>query len=230
MKLENSIRKQRKCRVFHPLHLTLAIVLILFFLLAALAGQGTFFPVDYWAREVFGKSTFPLLYPWMRMLTHLAEGSWITPFCLAGLGFLWWRNQKYEAIFFLVYTIGFSPLPTLLKLLIARPRPHAVISDYAVSGYGFPSGHAFAAMAFYGFLAYLLGRHIRHRLLRWTICTLCVVAILGVGISRIYLQRHWVSDVFGGYLGGGAYLLAAICLLKSIEEKTTLSTQGTPSE
>jgi undecaprenyl-diphosphatase len=210
------------------LYLALVVVLFTFCLLAVLASRGEFFLWDYWAREEFRRSQFPQLYPWMRLWTRLAEGSFITPFFLIGFGLLWWQRQIFRAFFFLFYTIIFSPLPTLLKLLIARPRPQVVMSEYAVSGYGFPSGHSFAAMAFYGFLAYLLSKHLPHRIARWICCAFCILAILGVGISRVYLHKHWVSDVLGGYLGGGVYLLAALCLLKYYERKTVNAQKALP--
>jgi membrane-associated phospholipid phosphatase len=31
--------------------------------------------------------------------------------------------------------------------------------------------------------------------------------IVGVGLSRLILESHWLSDILGAYLAGGLYLL-----------------------
>jgi membrane-associated phospholipid phosphatase len=35
----------------------------------------------------------------------------------------------------------------------------------------------------------------------------CVLVVLGVAYSRIYLNAHWLTDVLGALAGGTAYLL-----------------------
>jgi len=44
--------------------------------------------------------------------------------------------------------------------------------------------------------------------LAWT--TLMVLLILLIGLSRIYLGAHFLSDVLAGYLSGGIWLLAVL--------------------
>jgi len=52
-----------------------------------------------------------------------------------------------------------------------------------------------------------------------------LLLILGVGLSRLYLRSHWVSDVLGGLTGGAAYLLI---FLLSIDPRLRPSRPGEP--
>ena len=92
-----------------------------------------------------------------------------------------------------------------LKILVGRPRPEAV-------SYGFPSGHATAAAAYFGALLYL-SESLRPRV-RVVVRVLAIAMILLVGVARVLLRAHWPSDVFGGYalglsLASAAALIAA---------------------
>lgn len=87
-----------------------------------------------------------------------------------------------------------------LKELFARPRPLGEHLTYA-AGFSFPSGHAMVSTAFYGFLAYLLWINIPGRCGR--VCSgLLILLIILIGISRVYLNVHFTSDVLAGFLLG----------------------------
>lgn len=96
-------------------------------------------------------------------------------------------------------------LNTLLKNVIQRPRPDGfrLVSEV---GYSFPSGHSMVAMAFYGFLAWLVWRYEHEELIRWFYTLIFSLLILAVGISRIYLGVHYASDVIAGFFVALAWL------------------------
>jgi len=98
----------------------------------------------------------------------------------------------------------------ILKRFIDRARPdieHLV----AVETLSYPSGHAMGAMAFYGFLIYLLYRFKMNRVLKGAAIVFLVLLILGIGISRVYLGVHFPSDIAGGYIAG--FIWVVFCIL-----------------
>ncbi|HUU40287.1 MAG TPA: bifunctional DedA family/phosphatase PAP2 family protein, partial [Desulfatiglandales bacterium] len=111
----------------------------------------------------------------------------------------WWNLFSL----FLVAGLG-QILLVLLKFFFHRPRP---IQQLAMAhGYSFPSGHAFTAMIVYGFLIYITWKLIKSEVLRFVIFSLSAIVIILVGISRIYLNVHWLTDVLGGYAAGFSWL------------------------
>ena len=92
-----------------------------------------------------------------------------------------------------------------LKAIFHRPRP---ADPWLVqeTGLSFPSGHSMVSMAFYGFLIYLVWRCVRNKKTRNILTAVLGALILLIGLSRIYLGVHYVTDVLGGFLIGLCYL------------------------
>ena len=85
-------------------------------------------------------------------------------------------------------------------------------------GYSFPSGHAFTAMIVYGFLIYITAKSIKSELFRFAIFSLATIVIIIVGVSRIYLNVHWVTDVLGGYAVGFSWLTLSIVIVNTMKQ------------
>jgi len=102
------------------------------------------------------------------------------------------------------------------KVLVHRSRPpggvlHALVSETGVDS--FPSGHtAFAAglLASAVLISYLYGRS------AWGAAALGLPALGVVGVSRLYLGVHYLTDVLGSCLVAGASTLALIGIYNAI--------------
>ena len=91
------------------------------------------------------------------------------------------------------------------KALVGRPRPNPLEPGEAGS---FPSGHTVHAVLYLGVVWSLLAPRLPEGRHRQALAALFVVAVLLTGLSRIYLGRHWPSDVLGGLLVGSVALWA----------------------
>ncbi len=88
---------------------------------------------------------------------------------------------------------------TQVKGLVQRPRPCLRLQDVhellgCGSAYSFPSNHAVNTAAAAAFFQVLYPRS------GWVSWPL----VAAIGISRVYIGAHYLSDVMGGWLLGGA--------------------------
>jgi undecaprenyl-diphosphatase len=92
---------------------------------------------------------------------------------------------------------------------IARPNmPYAT----SVGNWSFPSGHTTGTTIVFLIVAFGLVAIIRNKALKVSCASLCGLIIFLVGISRIYIGVHWLSDVIGGWLfAGGIGLIVLGC-------------------
>ncbi|WP_432141938.1 phosphatase PAP2 family protein [Streptomyces sp. bgisy084] len=100
-------------------------------------------------------------------------------------------------------------LQQVLKAVVGRDRPVWPDPVDAAHYAAFPSGHAMSALIAGALVLWLLCRCGARSLWRWTAGAVAVVSVVGVGFTRVYLGVHWLSDVVGGWLLGGALVAAA---------------------
>lgn len=152
------------------------------------------------------------------LLTALRQ-SWITPVVSALTNFANPSNLAISNIILLAcllifkqYTLSLLQLFNailvgsvgnhLLKIIIMRPRPTAATHLVPVGGYSFPSGHAAASMVYFGFLILLTYYFVKRQRSRRWLMLLWVSLILLIGLSRVYVGVHNVSDVLAGWCWG----------------------------
>jgi undecaprenyl-diphosphatase len=105
---------------------------------------------------------------------------------------------------------------SILKLLFNRARP---LTEYAanmrIDTFSFPSGHTSGSTIAYGLLAYLAW-HLLPSPWSYIVVAICVVLIIAIGVSRIYLGAHFPTDVVAGWLLGGLALVTIIYILRPL--------------
>ena len=117
-------------------------------------------------------------------------------------------NRRPQARLLVLANLWGTVLLYALKLAIHRPRPDGLPPLIFLS-FSFPSGHAFLSLVAYGTIAWLTGPRKATRT-QHGIAVCAMVLVLLIGLSRIYLGVHYLSDVIGGYAAAMAWLGASI--------------------
>jgi undecaprenyl-diphosphatase len=109
------------------------------------------------------------------------------------------RQRAWLDLGFLLVAVLGSQLPVaLLKLWFDRPRPDVGRAIPLPSSASFPSGHAAGGVACLGAVTVLAAERLPFRGARTWLWTVAVAAGVAVGLSRIALGVHYVSDVLAG--------------------------------
>ncbi len=160
-------------------------------------------PVMNWDESLFrainglaGQST---VLDWLALTLSTPGILWVPGIILGGY-WLWlsWREALIGAPVLggLIGLLDF--IGAQLKHLVARPRPCMVLSDVhqletCGKVFGFPSNHAINTATAAAFLQVL---YPRSGWISWPVVGL-------IGLARVLLGAHYVTDVLGGWVLGG---------------------------
>lgn len=158
----------------------------------------------------------------MRWATALGDWQVRLSIAAAFFSYLAWRRFGRAASYILYTTLGIWALNAwLLKPLIGRPRPPGAGELVAVAeSYSLPSGHAANAAAVFTAIALVASVICWRPAQRRAIWAGAVVAILAIGVSRVWLAVHWPSDVIAGWLVGAGWALLLAVLIKPVRART----------
>ncbi|MDI3320406.1 phosphatase PAP2 family protein [Pinibacter soli] len=145
-------------------------------------------------------------------ITSLGTGIFLIPTYLLIL--FWLIRAKHRNTAALVASVAFVSLllSALLKNVFQRARPPFKHLDY-VAGYSFPSGHSMVGFTFCGIVMYLLWTLPFRKIVRIVFSIIVAVIAILIGLSRIYLNVHFASDVLGSLLVNVMWLsLCFVCV------------------
>jgi len=201
------IRQSRPAQWLSQYILGLTFVAVSIFIFAKLAE-------DVWFKEGFSwdapiilgihSLSNPILDILMKLVTQTGNTGAIV-LVLIMASWFFWKQQKIDAFSILGVFGGAVGINALLKLIFARPRPHLFPPLVVETDFSFPSGHVTAAVAVYGFLAFLLWQN-RHRV--WA--ALSAMWVLVVAFSRIYLGVHYPSDTLAAMAFTSLWLIGVL--------------------
>ncbi len=144
------------------------------------------------------------------IITNFADQITISVLLAITLAYFYFKKELAYLYALILNFIGTEASVYFIKIFINRDRPSANIAYYIENSKSFPSGHATIAVAFFGFIIYYLVRHSVKKNGRTLLTLLGFFLIALIGFSRIYLGVHYLSDVLGGFLIGGLWLVIGI--------------------
>ena len=193
------------------LHLTVGVIVILlagwcFTELADEIGEGDLARIDEGAVALVQSYANPAvtraaqIISWFGSVAFLTMGS-----AVAAVVFL--RKRWFDALLGLALTmLGGGLLNMLLKQLFQRQRPVFETPLVNLTSFAFPSGHTMGATLFYMFIAAVVAYAMKSRRVRVLAFASALVLIAMIGMTRIYLGAHFVTDVVGAMVAGAAWL------------------------
>jgi undecaprenyl-diphosphatase len=106
---------------------------------------------------------------------------------------------------------GSLAMTLAIKSLVGRSRPSLAeaVPPYESSA-SFPSGHTLNAIVITGILVYSILLIVHTQRARWVTVIVGSAYAIAIGLSRVYLGHHWMSDVVGAWLLGLAWLAVVI--------------------
>ena len=181
--------------------------LLALFLVCAFAGargEALDQSVAAWAAEL--RSGSPQILHWALALTDLGAAPFTLGLGAAGALFLAFRKRYTQAAILIAAIIVERLAVDGLKLLFGRVRPDFDQEMIEVYNLSFPSGHSANSLTAYVLLACFL---VTGRFRAAAILGALAIAFV-IGLTRIVLGVHWLSDVVGGWAVG---LIAVILSL-----------------
>lgn len=141
----------------------------------------------------------PRVFTFFRWVTTIGATRTMYGLSFVAALYLWSGDKRPIAASVLIAPALAVGVYETVKRLYGRARPPG-FSRMADGTYSFPSAHATAAAAVCCTLAYVLWRE--GIVGRAAALLLAVVIPLLVGVSRVYLDAHWATDVLGGWSAG----------------------------
>ncbi len=127
-------------------------------------------------------------------------------------------KRSRTGIYFLLIASMSAGSIYVLKHVFHNPRPTGL--TVVDPSFSFPSGHMLLSTSILSFLAFSIA-HQYKRIWHWVPYTFTAIIILLIGLSRLFLGAHWLTDVVGSGLLSLCMLLVVIILYAHFEDQNT---------
>lgn len=141
----------------------------------------------------------------MRDLTGLGSQMVLSLVTVFAVGLLLCLRRRRSAAFLLAAALGGMLLSSGIKELVGRQRPPDPDQLAVARSFSFPSGHSMLSAVIYLTLALIVSAVVHRRRVRVYLILSSLVLTGLIGVSRLYLGVHYLTDVVGGWAAGLAW-------------------------
>jgi membrane-associated phospholipid phosphatase len=207
------------------LHLTAGVALLLFagWIFGEIAGdviaQRDITVLDAWLAQWLHVRATPASTGALLFITHWHSSLGVSLMALVLAICLARRKAWYWLLAVAVTVPGGMLLNAALKLVFQRVRPSFDNPLLTLDTYSFPSGHTVGATLLYGVLAAYLSCQVRHWGARAAIAGAACLMVALVGLSRMGLGVHYLSDVLAAVAEGTAWLAICITAISTLRRR-----------
>jgi len=202
-------RRRRRVTASLLTGLVVALLVFVFGLLAKLALDGGTRDLD--DGLLHGAQALRERLPWladvMRDLSGIGSAVTLTLVTLGACGYLMLIGRRVTAGVVAASTVCAIVVVELLKAGFGRLRPDSAFAHFTQSGLSFPSGHSSMSAVVFLTLGALLARAHARRIERVYIMAAAFLLAALIGLSRVALGVHWLTDVIGGWTFGAAWAI-----------------------
>ncbi|WP_076262796.1 phosphatase PAP2 family protein [Intrasporangium flavum] len=131
---------------------------------------------------------------------------------LVAVAVITWRRRRWTPLVLMLVAAAGSLLMTIVgKGFVDRARPPASLAVPPLeTSASFPSGHTLNATVLTTVVVYLVLIETTATWQRAVTVTVGAVFVVSMGLSRVFLGHHWLTDVLAGWLIGLAWALVVI--------------------
>lgn len=173
------------------------------------------------------KMSTPVILSMMDVISMIGSSEVILLLTAVIAAILLYKKAWFNSIFFLTVSVGGVVLNFVLKVLFQRERPGEMsyIEVFNVSleipSYSFPSGHTMRSTILLLFIIYISYRLLRNTGLKVFIYIASIVMMLGVALSRLFLDAHFLSDTIAAISISVVWFCLCVLIFKRYEPKRT---------
>jgi undecaprenyl-diphosphatase len=129
--------------------------------------------------------------------------------CAVALAIAW--RRWVPLVVMAVATTGSVLMTTVGKAVVGRVRPPSALAVPPLeTSASFPSGHSLNSVVVAGVMAYLVLQRVRRRAARVAVVVAAAIFAVAMGLSRVFLGHHWLTDVLVAWALGLAWLAVVL--------------------
>lgn len=177
-----------------------------------------------WCLDHRGDTTVTLF----RAVSHLGDPVVLLVLAVVAGGWFAHRRSPVAGGAPLAALAGASLTEMWVKAVVGRTRPPVAGRLLTETGPSFPSGHTTGTAALFLAVAVLVAGTRSSRVVRVTVVVGAGLVAALVGVARLVLGVHWLTDVLAGLLLGASWALGVVAALPVVEARAATALARAP--